>query len=109
MTYLKQLQGINTEAKLNEEDAQSLARVFTVYLKALKTDGYSRCTPGRFLQPGDLENVTILTFAPLHSRDKVDKESLYKKFRTYLPKCQGIETSCQDLLLSVISWISIWS
>ena len=30
-------------------------------------------------------------------------------FGTYLSKCQGTETSCQDLLLSVISWISIWS
>ena len=28
---------------------------------------------------------------------------------TYLPKCQGTETSCQDLLLSVTSLISIWS
>ena len=30
-------------------------------------------------------------------------------YGAYLPKCQGTETSCQDLLLSVISWISIWS
>ena len=30
-------------------------------------------------------------------------------YGTYLSKCQGTETSCQDLLLSVISWISIWS
>ena len=82
MTYLKKLQRINTEAKLNEEDAQFLARAFTAYLKALKTDGYSRCTPGRFLQPGDLENAAILTFAPLYPRDKAAKESLYKKFES---------------------------
>ena len=81
-TILKQLKRINTEAKLNEEDAQSLVRVFTVYLKALKTDGYSRCTPGRFLQPGDLENAAILTFAPPYSCDKADKESLYKEFES---------------------------
>lgn len=82
ITYLKQLKRINTEAKLNEEDAQSLARAFTAHLKALKEDGYSRCTPGRFLQPGDLENAAILTFAPLHSRDKLAKESLYKTFES---------------------------
>ena len=82
MTYLKQLKRINTEAKLDEEDAQSLARVFTTYLKALKKDGYSRCTPGRFLQPGDLENAAILTFSPLYSRNKAVKESLYKKFES---------------------------
>ena len=34
------------------------------------------------MQPGDLENAAILTFAPLHSRDKVDKKSLYKKFES---------------------------
>lgn len=82
MAYLKQLKRINTEAKLNEEDAQSLAKTFTTYLKALKEDGYSCCTPGRFLQPGDLENAAVLTFAPLYSRDKVDKGSLYKNFES---------------------------
>ncbi|MCY4174387.1 MAG: YcjX family protein [Cyanobacteria bacterium MAG CAR3_bin_5] len=82
MNYLKRLKRINTEIKLDEEDAQSLARAFTTYLKVLKKDGYSRCTPGRFLEPGDLENAAILTFAPLHSRDKAVKESLYKKFES---------------------------
>ena len=32
-----------------------------------------------------------------------------QKTGAYLPKCQGTGTSSQDLLLSVISWISIWS
>ncbi len=82
IVYLKQLKRTNTEAKFNQENAQSLAKAFIAYLKALKKDGYSRCTPGRLLQPGDLENAAILTFAPLHSRDKVDKKSLYKKFES---------------------------
>ena len=80
MTYLEQLKRINSDAKFNEEDAQSLARTFTTYLKSLKINGYSRCTPGWFLQPGDLENAPVLTFAPLYPRDKAVKESLYKKF-----------------------------
>ncbi|KKZ10372.1 MAG: hypothetical protein TE42_10275 [Candidatus Synechococcus spongiarum SP3] len=82
VSYLKQLKRINTEANLNEEDAQSLARSFTAYLKALKTAGYSRCTPGRFLQPGDLENAAVLTFAPLYSRDKAVRKSIYKEFES---------------------------
>ena len=86
MSYLKQLKRINSEAKLNEEDAQSLARTFTAYLRALKTDGYSRCTPGWFLQPGDLENAAVLTFAPLYRRDRAARESLYKEFESRFEK-----------------------
>ncbi|MCY4360124.1 MAG: YcjX family protein [Cyanobacteria bacterium MAG APA_bin_95] len=82
VTYLKQLKRINTETEFNEEDAQSLARTFTAHLNALKADGYSSCTPGRFLQPGDLENSAVLTFAPLYPCDKAVKDSLYKTFES---------------------------
>ena len=82
ITYLKQLKQINTETKFNQEDAQSLARMFTNYLNALRTEGYSSCTPGRFLQPGDLENSAVLTFAPLYPLDRPAKESLYKTFES---------------------------
>ena len=82
ITYFKQLKQINTEAQFNEENAQSLAKTFTTYLKALKADGYSSCTPGRFLQPGDLENSAVLTFAPLYSLDKAMGGSLYEKFKS---------------------------
>ena len=37
------------------------------------------------------------------------KTRIREIYGTYLPKCQGTETSCQDLLLSVTSLISIWS
>ena len=78
--YIKQLQEINDGAKFNQEDAQSLARIFTAYLKALKGRGYSTCTPGRFLQPGDEKSSPVLTFAPLYQRNKADEGSLYKVF-----------------------------
>ena len=88
--YIKQLKRINTRAPFNEEDTQSLARTFTIYLKALKADGYSSCTPGRFLQPGDLENSAALTFAPLYVRDQTVEQSLYrtfeKRFKDYQEK-----------------------
>ena len=52
-------------AKLAEPDAQTLARAFTDYLVAARAAGYSDCTPGRFLLPGDLAGSPALTFAPL--------------------------------------------
>ena len=52
------------------------------YLKALEADGYSSCTPGRFLQPGDLENSPVLTFAPLYPREKAGTRSLHKQFES---------------------------
>ncbi|MFQ5437808.1 MAG: YcjX family protein [Paracoccaceae bacterium] len=53
------------DAPFDEIAAQSLARAFTAYLKAARESGFSRCTPGRFLLPGDLEGSPALTFAPL--------------------------------------------
>ena len=86
MTYLKQLKRVNTETRFNEEDAQSLARTFTAYLTALKADGYSSCTPGRFLQPGDYKNSAVLTFAPLYKCNKAHEKSLYKVFESRFEK-----------------------
>lgn len=50
---------------LDEGRAQALAASFTGYLQAARNDGYSDCTPGRFLLPGDLAGSPVLTFAPL--------------------------------------------
>ncbi len=83
IAYLKHLKRINTEAKFNEEDAQSLARTFTAYLNARRAEGYSSCTPGRFLQPGGYsKNSAVLTFAPLYRRNHADEKSLYKIFES---------------------------
>ncbi|WP_370160076.1 YcjX family protein [Limimaricola soesokkakensis] len=53
------------EAQFEEPRAKALARAFTEYLNAAREAGYSDCTPGRFLLPGDLEGSPVLTFAPL--------------------------------------------
>jgi len=50
---------------LDETRAQALAASFTGYLQAARDAGYSDCTPGRFLLPGDLAGSPVLTFAPL--------------------------------------------
>ncbi|MGJ8622856.1 MAG: YcjX family protein [Yoonia sp.] len=53
------------EAALDEPAAQALAASFTAHLLASRAAGYSDCSPGRFLLPGDLEGSPVLTFAPL--------------------------------------------
>jgi len=50
---------------LAEPRAQALAAVFTQYLHAARAAGWSDCTPGRFLLPGELAGSPVLTFAPL--------------------------------------------
>ena len=55
------------KSRLREPVAQQLAKLFTDYLRAARTDRYALSTlpPGRFLMPGDLEGSPMLTFAPL--------------------------------------------
>lgn len=63
--YGAALAGVDAPAKLDEPTAAALARAFTDYLTAARAAGYSDCTPGRFLLPGDLAGSPALTFAPL--------------------------------------------
>ncbi len=50
---------------LDEPKAMALAASFTAYLVAARDVGWSDCTPGRFLLPGELAGSPVLTFAPL--------------------------------------------
>jgi uncharacterized protein len=59
------LEATDRTAKLDETAAAGLARAWTAYLAAAREAGFSDCTPGRFLLPGDLEGSPALTFAPL--------------------------------------------
>ncbi|MDG1864204.1 MAG: YcjX family protein [Yoonia sp.] len=63
--FLAQLAGVDPEADLDETQARALADSFTAHLNASREAGYSDCTPGRFLLPGDLAGSPVLTFAPL--------------------------------------------
>lgn len=51
--------------RLDEGRLQGLASLFTTYLHAARDKGWSDCTPGRFLLPGDLAGSPVLTFAPM--------------------------------------------
>ncbi|WP_308124667.1 YcjX family protein [Maritalea mobilis] len=63
--YVALVERTATDDKLDEPTATALARGWTDYLQATRDAGYSDCTPGRFLLPGDLEGSPALTFAPL--------------------------------------------
>ncbi|TBX28663.1 YcjX family protein [Nioella sediminis] len=68
-TFLELATGTDGTAKLEETTAQGLARSFTAYLNEAREAGFSDCTPGRFLLPGELEGSPVLTFAPLPARE----------------------------------------
>ena len=53
------------QARLEEPAAERLAAAYTAYLRAARAAGYSDCTPGRFLMPGEMAGSPALTFAPL--------------------------------------------
>lgn len=66
-------------ARFDEPVAQGLAEIYTAHLHAARDAGWSDCTPGRFLIPGEMAGSPALTFAPLPEALKDSK--LYKEFR----------------------------
>ncbi|MBV7407551.1 YcjX family protein [Maritimibacter sp. DP1N21-5] len=71
-----------TEAKdrFEEPEAKTLADSFARYLRDAREAGFSDCTPGRFLLPGEMEGSPALTFAPLPKPDRTPRGSLYREF-----------------------------
>ncbi|GAA4225299.1 hypothetical protein GGQ68_003379 [Sagittula marina] len=67
-------------AKLDEPVAQRMAAAYTTALHAARAEGFSDCSPGRFLLPGDLAGSPVLTFAPLPPVDKPARGTLYREF-----------------------------
>lgn len=78
--YLTDLAGIDPADPLDEGRAAKLAQSFALHLNSSREAGYSDCTPGRFLLPGDLEGSPVLTFAPLRPLDKPARRSLWREF-----------------------------
>lgn len=64
---------------LDEVTAKALAESFTHYLTAARAAGYSDCTPGRFLLPGELAGSPVLTFAPLPEAGPAPRGSLRRE------------------------------
>ena len=78
--YLARLRAADPSARLDEPAAQDLARSYTAHLNAARAAGYSDCTPGRFMLPGDLDGSPVLTFAPLPPVDRPGRRSLWREF-----------------------------
>ncbi len=88
--FLALAAGADAMAKLEEPVAQGLAAAFAGYLSEAREAGYSDCTPGRFLLPGELAGSPVLTFAPLPAVAKAGRGSLYRemerRFEAYKSK-----------------------
>ncbi len=81
---------VDPTTKYDEGTAQELAATFTTYLHAARAAGFSDCTPGRFLLPGELEGSPALTFAPLaepanHKRGSLWRE-MERRYEAYKKK-----------------------
>ncbi len=63
--YLALVAQTDATKPLQESTTKALAQAYTAHLNAARAEGYSDCTPGRFLLPGDLAGSPVLTFAPL--------------------------------------------
>lgn len=63
--YLDLLHRTAPDAPLDEPLAQALAASYTDHLHQARAAGWSDCTPGRFLMPGEMAGSPALTFAPL--------------------------------------------
>jgi uncharacterized protein len=77
--YLAQVRTIDPQAAHDETKAQALALAFTGYLTGARVAGFSDCTPGRFLLPGDLAGSPVLTFAPLVAEAASKRGSLLRE------------------------------
>ncbi|WP_207102064.1 YcjX family protein [Paracoccus shandongensis] len=76
--YHAALNGLDPD-RFDEPTAQRLAQTYTAHLHAAREAGWSDCTPGRFLIPGEMEGSPALTFAPLPARFAEGR--LHREFR----------------------------
>jgi predicted YcjX-like family ATPase len=77
--FLALASAADPSATLEEVRAQELARGWANYLTAARAAGYSDCSPGRFLLPGDLAGSPVLTFAPLPRPAAPGRRSLWRE------------------------------
>ena len=79
--YLEMARAENAAARLDETRARTLAASFTKALHVAREAGFSDCTPGRFLLPGEKEGSPALTFAPLPPLDDAPRQSLWREMQ----------------------------
>lgn len=74
------LESEDSIADLDETRARLLSDAYTASLHTARKAGFSDCSPGRFLLPGELEGSPVLTFAPLPPVEGAPRRSLYREF-----------------------------
>lgn len=74
------LESEDSTQDLDETRARLLSDAYTAALHTARNAGFSDCSPGRFLLPGELEGSPVLTFAPLPPVDSAPRRSLYREF-----------------------------
>ena len=77
--FMAQARAEDGGLRLEEPKVQSLAAAFTDYLHKARAAGWSDCTPGRFLLPGDLAGSPVLTFAPLPKPAQTPRTCLWRE------------------------------
>lgn len=78
--FLSAARDLQGRDHLDEAEAQRLAALYTELLHDLRAQGFSDCTPGRFLMPGDLEGAPVLSFTPLPAPDsRPARRSLWRE------------------------------
>ncbi|MDO6586780.1 YcjX family protein [Salipiger sp. 1_MG-2023] len=79
--YLDMARATNASERFAEPGAKALAASFTQALHAARDAGFSDCTPGRFLLPGEKEGSPALTFAPLPPLGNAPRQSLWREMQ----------------------------
>ncbi|MBN9887553.1 YcjX family protein [Salipiger abyssi] len=77
--YLEMARAEDSTQGLDEVRAKALASAFTKALQTARAAGFSDCTPGRFLLPGEKEGSPVLTFAPLPKPADPPRKSLWRE------------------------------
>lgn len=77
---LAQLVAEDSTLDLDETRARTLAQAYTASLHVAREAGFSDCSPGRFILPGELAGSPVLTFAPLPPQDSAPRRSLWREF-----------------------------
>lgn len=96
--FMERARAADPTAPHDEPLAQDLAQRFTDYLRTARKHGFSDCTPGRFLLPGDLAGSPVLTFAPIPLAEPSRRRSLHRemerRFEAY--KAQVVKPFFRD-------------
>ena len=77
--FLARLASVDPARSFDEATLKGLAEAFAAHLRASRDAGFSDCSPGRFLRPGDLEGSPVLTFAPLPPVAEAGRRSLWRE------------------------------